>query len=29
VLAVADGLETLDCDLFDNGTADLSCQQTP
>jgi hypothetical protein len=29
VLAVADGLATLDCDRFDNDTADLSCQQTP
>ena len=28
VLAAADGL-ALDCDLFDNDTADLSCQQTP
>jgi hypothetical protein len=29
VLLIADGLATLDCDLFDNDTADLSCQQTP
>jgi hypothetical protein len=29
VLEIADGLATLDCDLFDNDTADLSCQQTP
>jgi hypothetical protein len=28
-LAVADGLDSLDCDLFDNAIADASCQQTP